>query len=93
MRAMPFLWLAVDDAPGPDSLRAYIERNSVALLSNFGKAPLDRASEGWRGHACVRGKARVRDSGLWNQNHVDEPYDPAFLKVLDRLAHQAGARS
>jgi hypothetical protein len=35
--AMPFVWLAVDDDPGKDSLRGYIERNSIALLSNYRK--------------------------------------------------------
>jgi hypothetical protein len=85
IRAMPFLWLAIDDAPGPQSLRGFVERNSIALLSNLGKAPVDPASDGWLGCACDRGQARVRDSGLWNQNHVDEAYDPAFLDVLDRL--------
>jgi hypothetical protein len=57
IRAMPFVWLAVDDAPGPDSLRGYIERNSIALLSNLGRPPLDPPSSGWRGRACDRGKA------------------------------------
>ncbi len=90
---MPFLWLAVADAPGPDSLRGYIERNSIALLSNLGKPPLDPPSKGWRGRVCDRNKARVRDSGLWNQNHVDEDYDPRFLDVLDRLVAKATARS
>ena len=32
--AMPLLWLDIDDASGPDSLRGVIERNSIALLSN-----------------------------------------------------------
>ena len=90
--AMPFLWLAVDDPPGPDSLRGYIERNSIALLSNLGKPPLDRPSKGWRGRACDRGRARVRDSGLWNQNHVDHAYDPAFLDVLGRFVRGTAAR-
>ncbi len=31
---MPFLWLAVEDAPVPSSLRGHVERNSIALLSN-----------------------------------------------------------
>jgi hypothetical protein len=88
---MPFLWLAVEDAPGRESLRGYIERNSIALLSNLGKPPLDAASGTWRGHACDRGKARVRDSGLWNQNHVDEEYDPKFLSVFERLGREAEA--
>ena len=83
--AMPFLWLAVNDEPGPDSLRGYIERNAIALLSNYGKEPLDPASGNWLGRFCNR--ERVRTSGLWNQNHVDEQYDPAFLDTLERLIH------
>ena len=86
VRAMPFLWLAVLDAPGPDSLRGYIERNAIALLSNSGKQPLDPPSEDWLGHRCNR--PLVRGSGLWNQKHVDEAYDPAFLDTLADLINQ-----
>jgi hypothetical protein len=32
--AMPFLWLEADDDPGPTSVRADLERNAIALLSN-----------------------------------------------------------
>jgi hypothetical protein len=46
IRAMPFVWLAVDDAPGPKSLRGYIERNSIALLSNLGSPRLIRQAAG-----------------------------------------------
>lgn len=80
---MPFLWLGIEDAPGPDSLRGYIERNSIALLSNFGRHPIDPPSREWLGHHSNR--ERVRVSGLWNQNHVDEAYDPEFLGTLSRL--------
>jgi hypothetical protein len=90
---MPFLSLPVDDAPGPTTLRGYIERNAIALLSNLGKPPLDAASPTWRGCACDRGKARVRDSGLWNQNHVDEDYSPAFLDTLESLVNSTAARA
>lgn len=83
---MPFLWLDIPDAPGPDSLRGYIERNAIALLSNFGKQPLDPPSEDWLGHLCNR--PLVRGSGLWNQKHVDEAYDPAFLDALADLINQ-----
>ncbi len=83
IRAMPFLWLAVEDAPGPESLRGLIERNSIALLSNFEKPPLDPASGGWLGRSSDR--ERVRRSGLWNNNHVDEAYDPRFLDALEGL--------
>ena len=59
-----------------------VERNAIALLSNLAKPPLDPPSGNWRGIACDRGKGRVRDSALWNQNHVDEAYNAAFLDVL-----------
>jgi len=85
--AMPFLWLAVDDEPGRDSLRGYIERNAIALVSNYAKVPIDAPSEQWLGHDCNRTK--VRESGLWNQNHVDDGYEPAFLDVLERLIQQS----
>ena len=82
---MPFLWLAINDEAGPDSLRGYIERNSIALLSNYEKEPLDPPSQNWLGQFCNR--ERVKASGLWNQNHVDERYDPAFLNKLERLIY------
>jgi hypothetical protein len=85
---MPFLWLSIGDEPGPESMRGKIERNSVALLSNFEKAPLDPPSSQWLGHYCNR--ERVRASGLWNQNHVDEHYEPDFLDHLDGLVAQMG---
>ncbi|HYR44876.1 MAG TPA: hypothetical protein VER98_17725, partial [Terriglobia bacterium] len=81
IRNMPFLWLALDDEAGPESLRGYIERNSIALLSNYRKLPLDPPSRDWLGGRCDRD--RVRNSGLWNSNHVDESYDRAFLDKLD----------
>jgi hypothetical protein len=81
--AMPFLWLAIDDEPGPASLRGYIERNAIALLSNYNKSPIDPPSTGWLGRCCNR--ERVRASGLWNSNHVDERYDPGFLDRLESL--------
>lgn len=80
---MSFLWLRIEDKPGPESLRGYIERNSIALLSNSGREPLDPPTMGWFGHYCNR--KLVRESGLWNSNHVTECYDPAFLSTLKRL--------
>jgi hypothetical protein len=95
---MPFLWLLVEDEAGPESRRGYIERNSIALLSNDNKAPLDPRSPGWLGRHCHRAGVRdaglrVRTSGLWNSNHVDEIYDPAFLEVLERLISATGGSS
>jgi hypothetical protein len=80
---MPFLWLDIDDAPSSDSLRGVVERNAIALLSNHERTPLDPASPGWLGHFSER--PRVRSSGLWNQQHVEEAHDPMFLDTLKRL--------
>lgn len=81
--AMRLLWIDIADAPGAQSLRGLVERNAIALLSNYHRAPVDDPSSNWLGHSSDREK--VRESGLWNQNHVDEEHDPAFLEVLDML--------
>ncbi|HWQ42630.1 MAG TPA: hypothetical protein VN456_11425 [Desulfosporosinus sp.] len=88
IRNMPFLYLNVDDAASPDSLRGIVERNSIALLSNYKKPPLDLPSPLWMGYQCNR--ERVRLSGLWNQNHVDEAYDPLFLNTFELLINKTG---
>jgi hypothetical protein len=80
---MTFLWIPVEDEAGPNSRRSYIERNTIALLSNYAKTPLDPASPDWLGRHSDR--ERVRNSGLWNQNHVDQACDSAFLDTLDEL--------
>ncbi|WP_207707562.1 hypothetical protein [Desulfofundulus thermobenzoicus] len=81
---MPFLWLKVDDEPGPASMRKYIERNAVALLSAASRLRIDLPSEGWLGHSSRHEAVRV--SGLWNVDHVFEEYDPDFLDLFERLA-------
>ena len=81
--SMPLLWMRVDDRPGASSRRGYIECNCIALLSNFERAPCDPPSREWLGLDCDRPK--VRRSGLWNQQHVEDSYDPAFLDVFDAL--------
>jgi hypothetical protein len=72
------------DEPRPTSVRGVIERNSMGLLSNYRRPVLDPASPNWLGSYCDR--ERVPGSGLWNNNHVDEGYDPAFLDVLESHA-------
>lgn len=89
--AMSILWLDIDDEPGPQSVRGVIERNAIALLSNFGRLQLDPPSPAWLGRFCDR--ERVRRSGLWNQNHVDEQYDPGFLHTLEQLVSRIGEAS
>ncbi|HVY91016.1 MAG TPA: peroxide stress protein YaaA [Hyphomonadaceae bacterium] len=85
---MQVLWLAVGDEPGPQSLRGFIERNSIALLSSYRHPAIDPASPDWLGYRCPR--ERVTKSGLWNSNHVGEVVDPTFLDVLEQLV-ESGA--
>lgn len=85
--AMPFLWLDVGDEPSPQSQRGYIERNSIALLSNHGRPPLDSLSDNWLGRRSDR--VLVRGSELWNQRHVGEAHDPDFIGALERFVQKA----
>lgn len=78
---LPFLWLPIDDEPGPESLRGYIERNVIALTSSLHEPMVDPPSPSWLG--LHSGRDKVRRSGLWNQRHVDENYEPLFLDVLE----------
>ena|ERR1035441_2694301 len=60
---------------------AYLEKNRIALLSNFGKPPFDRPSSNWLGRSSP--ERPIRESGLWNTNYVNSDYDAAFLPMLD----------
>jgi hypothetical protein len=79
---MPFLWIAVDDEPGPTSERHTIEANVIALLSNANKPAIDPPSSRWLGRYADR--QAIRDSGLWNVDFVNASYDPIGLDVLQR---------
>ncbi|MBN7764113.1 hypothetical protein JYP52_23575, partial [Nitratireductor aquibiodomus] len=58
------------------------------VISNWSKDPIDAPSSSWLGHFSCR--ERVRRSGLWNNNHVDESYTPGFLDVLERHVRRTG---
>ena len=47
---MPFLWLVIDNEPGPTSMRGYIERNAIALRLLSTRHPLT----GWAINAIER---------------------------------------
>jgi hypothetical protein len=93
IRQMPFLWLAVEDAPSPQSLRGVIERNSIALLTNFNvpAEPLDSPNPAWLGHWADSNPIHL--SGLWNVNHVTEIYNPMFLEYLENLVLKQFSRN
>jgi hypothetical protein len=73
---MPFLWVEIDDDAGPNSERAFIERNAIALLSNINGCS-DLPSKDWLGFTCP--KKDIQESGLWNSNHVRDEYSLSFL--------------
>jgi hypothetical protein len=75
--AMPFLWLGIGDNHGGHTCRGYLERHAIALLSNYDKPGLDPPSQRWLGRYCR--SDRVRYSGLWLSDYVDDGYDPVFL--------------
>lgn len=81
VRDLPFLWVDIDDEPGPESDRASVERNAIALVSNYGKAAIDTRNGGWLGRDSPRDE--IAESGLWNIDNVGEAHEAAFL---DRLA-------
>lgn len=83
--AMPFICLEADDLSGPQSIRAYLERNAIALLSNVNKEPIDPATKTWLGRNADR--EAIGKSGLWNVDHVEATYDPAFVEIFDKIVH------
>jgi hypothetical protein len=64
--AMPFLWLEIDDAPGAGSLRGFVERNTIALLSNLSNPRSTRHPPTGAGVrvTAARGALGTRDSGI-----------------------------
>lgn len=80
IRGMRVSYLPVLDAPGPSSDRAFIEQNSLALLTGPG-SPYDVPDDDWLGRWCP--KPSVRRSGLWNVDYVGQPYDSRLMAVLE----------
>lgn len=76
------LWLEVDDEPSKHSLRTFVERNAIALLSAVQEGA-DPASETWLGRWAQA--PAIWQSALWNVRHVDDCVDPEFLGVFERL--------
>jgi hypothetical protein len=77
---MSVVWIGIPDDAGPESDRAYLEKNAIALLSNQ-LAPIDAAGAQWLGRFSPR--QQVRDSSLWNLNHVESVCDLDFLDKLE----------
>jgi hypothetical protein len=86
--SMPFLWIEVDHPPSPTSDRGVIEAGAIALLSNVNRTPIDAPSTDWLGRRADR--RLVRESGLWNVNHVQDAPHGGFLDVLEQYVRTEG---
>ena len=84
--SMPVLWLDIDDEPGPRSLRGRVEAGSIALLRNLANPDAGPPSPEWLGLHSTR--PAVRESGLWNVNHVNDGLDPGLLTLVEELVHR-----
>ena len=83
IRAMPMLWIEADDEPSKHSIRAQIERHSIALLSQtYEGSAYEPSSADWLGQHATN--AVVSSSGLWNVRAVGNRYDPEFLDLLEQ---------
>ena len=80
---MTLLFVSIPDASGPGSMRGIIERNAIALLSGYRESSPDKPGSSWLGNHSAWEK--VQNSGLWNNRHVDEDYDPAFFNDFEKF--------
>lgn len=86
--SMPFIWIAIRDGPRGRNQKKYIERNAIALLSNFDYKdyPIDSTSPNWLGLSS--GSESIRSSGLWNINHLSGNNDIGFINEMERIIRQ-----
>jgi len=82
IRKLRLLFIEVPGEHGTDSYRDFIERNSLALLTQ-NMCPSELASKKWLGNWSPN--KTIRRSGLWNIQHVGGKYEKSFLKVLHEL--------
>ena len=85
---MPFLWVNVD-GENSHHMRRRIERNSIALLSDFNGEATDKSSKRWLGN-CSDNEALKR-SGLWNVQHTKHGFNPSYLTELKTCVEQTDA--
>ncbi len=83
---MPVLWLPIEGLGNERQLRAWVEVNTIALLSNLDREVIDPPSESWLGGWS--NSSEIRWSGLWNVKHTDtEP--ELFLNTFERLVEKS----
>jgi hypothetical protein len=86
---MSLLWINVPDASGPASDRAFIEKNTIALLSRVNGC-VDKPNVDWLGN--FSSNEAIRKSGLWNVNYVGHSYDERFLDIFAKYVDAIAGR-
>jgi len=87
IRNMNFMILEVPGDSSKDNDRAIIERNSIALLSNYNRIPINAPSVDWMGNLCL--KPKIIESGLWNSNYVELcSIEPNFFELMEKYMNR-----
>lgn len=88
LHTLPFTVLEIPGPSSKDNDRAFIEENTIALLSNFDRPPIDKCSRNWLGQFTRDSK--IICSGLWNSDcverkEIDKNYFDTFEKHLTKM--------
>ncbi len=89
LREMRVVLVDVSDTASAHSDRAFIERNSIGLLSSVGR-DIDSPSVDWLGNFSPR--LEIRKSGMWNLNHLSHSTDQRFLETLTKCVMHPGGQ-
>jgi hypothetical protein len=84
IRRLPFLVVDIPGEPGPKSDRAFIEKNTIALVSQSRLRGDQQIPDSWLGNHAAAGE--IRQSGLWNIDHVGGFHTTAALDLLEEYA-------
>jgi hypothetical protein len=74
VQACSFTWL-----PRGENL----EKHVISLLSNYQRPSVDPPSDSWLGHHSP--EAKIRESGLWNAQHINAQWTDDWLDDFERL--------
>ena len=92
-----FLWVRIDGDDGHIK-RQRVEKNAIALLSDFHGSASDKQSSSWLGRHRVnpcdvkRNHEKLAKSGLWNVDFVGKKiYKPSFLDDLQDAVKQTSS--
>ncbi|MCZ2130778.1 MAG: hypothetical protein LC109_10995 [Bacteroidia bacterium] len=88
LHTLPFTVLEIPGPSAKDNDRAFIEENTIALLSNYERQPIDKHSANWLG--LQSNDQKIIGSGLWNSDYVERKqinnnYFNTFEKHLTKM--------